>query len=293
MCYIHGMPSNLDAPLLRQLAANSDPYRDPLALIDWRKLSLEDYWLPQEALSLYGLEEFEALSEPAKVRLSQVEMLGHAQAGIALERIFLELTASRLRHATQGAEYAFLLHEMREEAGHSLMFLKLAALSGIRLPDWRSALPRIARPASRALPHGAMYWAMLMIGEDIPDKLNRYVRRHVGGSFSPVIRQMITLHMVDEARHIAFAREQLQATMAGRGRFSAGVFSVLLDRLFNRFVRGYFWPHAELYHCAGLGDGKAWRRLALRSPWRREFVLRLVAPTMRLLESQGISVRLR
>ena len=67
---------------------------------------------------------------------------------------------------------------------------------------------------------------------------------------------------------------------------------MLFDVLFNRFVRNFFWPRAELYERAALGDGRAWRRMALRNPHRREFVLRLVAPTMRLLSHQGIRVRL-
>jgi hypothetical protein len=62
--------------------------------------------------------------------------------------------------------------------------------------------------------------------------------------------------------------------------------------LFNRFVRAYFWPRAQLYERAGLGDGRVWRRLALRNSVRREFVLKLVAPTMRLLAQHGIRVRL-
>jgi len=202
---------NSEVPLLQQLSANSDPYRDPLAALDWRSLSLNHYWLPPEALSLHGLAEFNALSEAAKIRLSQYEMLGHAQAGVALERIFLELTASRLGNARQSAECAYLLHEMREEAGHGLMFLKLGAASGLTLPDWRAALPRMARPASRVLGSGPIYWAMLVMGEDIPDKLNRFVRRQACTRLSPLIRQMMTLQMVDEARHIAYARQRLDA----------------------------------------------------------------------------------
>jgi len=284
---------NSEVSLLRQLSANSDPYRDPLAALDWRSLSLDHYWLPPEALSLHGLAEFNALSEAAKIRLSQYEMLGHAQTGVALERIFLELTASRLGTARESAEYAYLLHEMREEAGHSLMFLKLGAASGLSLPDWRSAIPRTARPASRALGSGPIYWGMLVIGEDIPDKLNRFVRRQVCTKLSPFIRQMMTLQMVDESRHIAYARQRLDATMVQRRAFAKRLYGIVLDRLFNRFVRAYFWPRAELYENAGLGDGNAWRRLALRSAPRREFVLRVVAPVMRLLGNHGISLRLR
>jgi P-aminobenzoate N-oxygenase AurF len=220
-------------------------------------------------------------------------MLAHAQAGIALQRIVLELTASRLRHARESAEYAYLLHEMREEAGHSLMFLKLAAASGLTLPGWQFVLPRSTRLTARALPSGALYWAMLVIGEDIPDKLNRFVRRQASASLAPLIRQMITLQMVNEARHIAYARQRLDAATSGCGAIAARVYGALLDRLFNQFIHGYFWPRAELYECAGLGEGRAWRRLAMRNPHRREFVLRLSAPTMRLLASRGITIKLR
>jgi hypothetical protein len=244
-------------------------------------------------MSLFGLAEFESLSEAARIRLSQFEMLGHVEAGLALERAFLELTASRLKHTEQGAEYAYLLHEMREGAGHSLMYMRLARTSGFTMPRAQVRLPRLARPGSRLLAGGALYWAMLVIGQDVPDKLHRFVRRYTGTNFSPLIRQMIGLHMVDEARHIAYARQRLDLAMSQRGAFSAYFQAAVLDRLFNRFVRAYFWPGAELYQSAGLGDGRVWRKLALRNPQRREFVLRLVAPTMRLLASHGISVRLR
>lgn len=282
-----------ESPLLDQLSANSAPYRDPLTVLDWRALSTERFWLPQEAMSLQGLPEFDALSEAARMRLSQYEFMGFAQAGIALERIFLELTARRLRRAEPGSEYPFLLHEMREEAGHSLMFLKLAGASGLDVPDWRKALPRFTRLLSRALLSDVLYWSLMVVAEDIPDKLNRFVRRQSGPQVCPLIRQMITLQMVDEARHLAYARRQLELAMTGRGKITARMFPRLLDALFNRFVRAYFWPRAELYERAGLGDGKFWRRLALRNLHRREFVLRLCAPTMRLLAGHGINVRLR
>jgi hypothetical protein len=285
--------STPEAPLLEQLAANSAPYRDPLTVLDWRALSLDRFWLPAEAISLNGLAEFDALSESAQMRLSQYELLGFAQAGVALERIFLELTARRLRRTEPSAEYAYLLHEMREEAGHSLMFLKLAAASGLDVPDWRKALPAFARPLSRMLPSEALYWFMMVVAEDVPDKLNRFVRRQSGPDVCPLVRQMITLHMVDEARHLAYARRRLELSMAGRVRVAVRAFPGLFNLLFNRFVRAYFWPRAEVYERAGLGDGVAWRRLARRNPHRREFVLRLLAPTMRLLSGHGINVRLR
>jgi len=286
------MPSS-EAPLLEQLAANSVPYRDPLSVLDWRALELGSYWLPPEAVSLHGLPEFDALSDMARMRLSQYEFLGITQLAVALERVALESAARRLRHAESGAEYAFLLHEMREEAGHSLMFLRLATASGLVMPEWKGVTPRFARPVSRLIPSDVLYWFMRVVVQDVPDKLHRYVRRHAGPELSPFIRQMIALRMIDQSRHLAYARRRLELALQNSGRAGTRVLPVLCDAMFNRFVRRLFWPRAELYARAGLGDGRAWRYAAMRNPQRREFVLRLIAPTMRVLQQHGIGVRLR
>ena len=287
------MMSTPEALLLEQLSANSIPYRDPLAVLDWRTLNAETYWLPPEAISLHGLPEFESLSEAAQIRLSQYELLGISQTAVAFERVAMAATARKLREAEPDAEYAFLLHEMREAAGHSLMVLRLAAASGLELIGWHRSLPAFARPVSRILANDCLYWFLRVVTQDVPDKLNRYVRRHAGGQVSGFIRQMMALQMRDEARHLAYARQRLGlAVKAMRGPIST-LMPGLCDALFNRVVRSFFWPQAELYEGAGLGHGGAWRRAALRNRQRREFVLRLLAPTMRVLAEHGIQVRLR
>lgn len=282
-----------EVSLLEQLSANSAPYRDPLLVLDWRALSGGQFWLPPQAISLYGLPEFDALSEAARIRLSQYELIGIAQAGVALERSFLELAARRLRKLPPLAEYAYLLHEMREEAGHSLMFLKVVAASGLTVPESPVTLPRLTRPWLRLPARDLLYWFSMVVSEDVPDKLNRFVRRQSGSEVCPLIRQMMTLQSMDRSRHLTYARHQLQAALAAQSRFGMRWLGRVLDRYFNRFVRAYLWPRAELYRLAGLGDGEAWRRLALRNPHRREFALRLLAPTMRLLAADGVQVRLR
>ncbi len=55
---------NADLSLIRQLSDNSGPYRDPLSAIDWTRLDSASFWLPEPALSLYGLR---GLAYPEKV----------------------------------------------------------------------------------------------------------------------------------------------------------------------------------------------------------------------------------
>jgi len=64
-----------DSALLRQLSSNNARYRDPLAVIDWGALDLDSHWLPEPALSLYGLPDFDTLSSAVRRRLSQYEFI--------------------------------------------------------------------------------------------------------------------------------------------------------------------------------------------------------------------------
>ena len=126
--------AHAEPTLLEQLSINSDPYHDPLARLDWAAFNCDDYWLPEDALSLYGLPEYQALSDAARRRLSQYEFIGFIQAGLWLEGIFIERLGRALKDSALAAEQAIYLHEIREEAGHSLMFLKLMERSGLPLP---------------------------------------------------------------------------------------------------------------------------------------------------------------
>jgi len=114
-------------------------------------------------------------------------------------------------------EHEYLLHELREETGHSLMFLRAIEAGGLALPvgSWRE--PRIASALGRFAPAGGgLFWLAMLIGEDVSDKFNRYVRSQ-RDEINPTVRQICTLHVVDEARHISFARCKLENALAGAG----------------------------------------------------------------------------
>ena len=90
--------------LLKQLSENSRAYRDPLAAIDWPSLAQDGYWLPEPALSLYGLAEYDTLAEGVKRRLSQYEFINTLCCGLWLESLFLQRLSRRLTGALPRAE---------------------------------------------------------------------------------------------------------------------------------------------------------------------------------------------
>lgn len=282
--------SSFDAALLRHLSNVSTPYRDPLALVEWGKLSLHDAWLPEPALSLHGLPEFEAVSAPVKRRLSQYEFINVMLCGVWLEGLLLLRLARRLDPGLVRGEYEYLLHEMREETGHSLMFLRAIESSGLALPEGAWRAPQLSGLLARGLPlTGALFWLAAVIAEHVPDQFNRFVwqgAEHVNAA----VKQILSLHIVDEARHIALARERLEARVSGSSAVRRAALGCAARVLLRDLTGVCYFPPASFYELAGLAPGRAWRRRALRNPARRAFIARCLAPTRRMLRDQGLNV---
>lgn len=282
--------SNGHSALLRQLSENSVPYRDPLGLVNWSQLNTNSFWLPEPALSLHGLPEFDTLAPAVRQKLSQYEFINIMHCGVWLEGIFLQRMSRRLRPGMPRAEHEYLLHELREEAGHSLMFLRAIEASGLALPDGSWRAPWAASALGRFAPAGGgLFWLAMLIGEDVPDKFNRYVRSRADG-INPAVRQVCTLHVVDEARHISLARGKLETALAGAGAVRRGLLSAAARLLLWQMARTFYYPPARFYELAGLTRGVNWRSVALRNPARQRFVAECLAPTVRVIESYGIEV---
>jgi hypothetical protein len=278
--------------LLEQLAANSAPYHDPLARLDWSALAKDGWWLPPDALSLSGVAAFEAQPEAVKRCLSRLEFTGFIHSGIWLESIFIERIARSLRGSRSTAELAYNLHEMREECGHSLMFLKLMETSGLHPPGLWSGRPWLADMLGRRAPVDSLFfWAAVVVGEEIPDKLNRHIRNHGREFVDPVILQMCTLHVIDEARHIAHARESLKDRLTGVSAAYKRLLTPLIQTVLRQFSQTFYLPAPEVYEMAGLGPGSHWARLARTNGRRQAFMQQCASPTLHLLREHGFPLR--
>lgn len=281
-----------DLPLLKQLSVNSEPYHDPLARLNWNELNLHDYWLPPAALSLAGLPAFECQDAQIKRRLSQYEFVNFIQAGLWLEGLFVERLSKSLKHTESSAEYAYCLHEIREEAGHSLMFLKLMEKSGLHIPANSFQQPWLANFLGRHAPlHSRLFWLAVVIGEEVPDRLNRYVRAN-GEGLNPLIKQMCRLHIIDEARHIARARGELERSLEHTAPLMRKLLLPWVQVLVAQFVRAFYLPRAEVYELAGLTPGHQWHALARKDPVRQQFIAQSIRPTLNLLARHGLHVTL-
>jgi P-aminobenzoate N-oxygenase AurF len=283
------MSAALPSPaLLDQLSRRSTPYRDPLSRIPWDRLDRGRWWLPESAVSLCGTARFVELPEAQRVTLSQFEFVHLLQAGLWLEGIFLERLGRWVRRESKDvAQHIYALHEIREEAGHSLMFLTLIAASGLKAPPSPFPGLRLANLAGRYLPfQHCAFWLAAFIGEALPDRVNRFIREH-GADLCPTVEEMARIHIVEEARHIAHARDRLDRLLPRLPRWQAPLVRALTGRLLRSFVDTLFYPGAAFYEAAGLTPGGSWRRAARENLERRRFVESMVRPVLRTLEGQG------
>jgi len=290
--------------LVHSLNDDSLPYHDPLGKLNWDGIARDAWWLPPEALSLAGVPEFERLPLAERQRLSHFEFAHLLETGMWLESLFITRLASGLDKTADPALKSRYLHEIREEAGHSLMFIELMTRSGISIPDARAHRPRLARQVGRHAPaDGLLFWSTVLAGEELPNRMNAMVRAGIEQSIvSAVVYRMVSLHMRDEARHIAHARAAVES-LAGdaapwRKRLTAAALGIVIDQ----FARFMFFPPALVYELA-LGrngkngmigtSGKQWAALAAANAMRNNLVSQSLQPTLAFLDRTGLRVRSR
>ena len=280
--------------LIEQLNRSSVPYADPLASIDWASLDLNGWWLPQEAVSLHGIAEFDALPVEQRIRVSQYEFVNFIEKALWLEGIFMERISRALADSLgDPSATTYRLHELREEAGHSLMFLDLIRRSGLPIGPDAFERPKLATWVGRFAPYGsAAFWVAVLIGEQVPDQMNRFIRQH-RDEISPAIYDIITAHAIDEARHIAHARETFDGRMHKGWGLLMRLYPPLLNRIFRQFVEAFYFPTPRLYEMAGLDDGVRWRKLAHGNSQRIAFVDRCVASTVAQLAAHDVRLNWR
>lgn len=280
--------------LLEQLSRNSSPYADPLLRVHWDQLSLDDWWLPEEAISLYGLPEYAALSAEQKLSLSHHEFINFIEGALWLESLFMERIARSMKYLGRDlARATYRLHELREEAGHSLMFLELMRRSRLPMPRTRFSRANLANVLGRHAPiHSTAFWVAVMIGEEVPDRMNRLIRKH-RDNINPVIYDMITIHIIDEARHMAHARESLEDYIQDMPKWQRKLFQPVINRVFKQFVDAFYFPPAKVYELAGLDNGAKYRKLAHKNPHHVDFVDQCVASALGILRQYDLNLNWR
>lgn len=284
-----------DRLLLRRLNEASAPYVDPLERLRWDQVATDAWWLPPEALSLAGVAQFESLPIAARRRLSHFEFAWVLETGLWLESLFIERFGRAAGEPGADAELRMrYLHEVREEAGHSLMFLELLRRSSVRVPAAARPGSALASAAGRLLPFsGALFWTLTVAGEELGDSLTRMVPHAVEEStVSAVVYHMARLHVRDEARHVAHTRAACAEALRRVPPWRLRLLAPFVQAAITRFARDLYYPPRALYEAAALPPSADWHALARRSAVRRRLLARALRPTLEFLRAAGWRLKL-
>ncbi|HET9896771.1 MAG TPA: diiron oxygenase [Streptosporangiaceae bacterium] len=242
--------------LLRSTAAKA---YDPGVDIDWTAPLApgKQYVLPHRC-SLYGTTLWDGLTPRQRIELGKHEVVSVASAGIFLESVLMRLLA---RHAywgdplSQHAQYA--LAELGEETRHTIMFAKMIERLGTPCYSPGRLILRLGSILA-SIVRGPSLWGAILIGEEVIDRLQREVVDDP--QIQPLIRMISRIHIVEESRHVSFARAELRRSVAGTPRFALLFHRLLLSRI--AFILSRILINPEVYRSVGLDPRQA-RRAAL------------------------------
>jgi hypothetical protein len=267
--------------LLNSSARNS---YDPLLDIDWdAPVEADLAFMPLERVSLYGTELWQEMTPQQRVALSRHEMASVAGTGLWFEIILIQMLARYAYHQDpQAAHTQYALTEIGDETRHVIMFAK--AINRAGLPTYRPAkyIHHLAR-LYKATARGPAVFAPVLVAEEVTDRLQRETMNDE--SINPLVRMVNRIHVVEEARHVRFAREELARQLPRLNPVKRAVANVSAAVVAAFVVHSLISP--EVYAAVGL-DAKQARRAARRNPYNAETRRWMGEKILGFLNEQGM-----
>lgn len=265
----------------RLVAASERATYDPFTTIDWSQ-PIDDiaYHLPPEALPLFGTPVWEAMTEQERIAYSRHELASLCSAGIWFEGILMHLV---LRHLydmpADDPTHRYLLIETADECRHSAMFGEVIRQAGTPAYRVRPFLRFSGRFMKAGAGRAAGYIAILA-AEELLDVANRATMKDE--RVHPVSKSVAKLHVLEEARHMSFARTyitEVWPTLKRRERLVAALMA-------PTFVWGIAQAlvNPAVYDELGIEGGA---RMARRSPLHRRRVTKDLSRLTAYLEDLG------
>jgi hypothetical protein len=267
----------------RLLRASLNHSYDPDLHIDWSAPHDPDrYWLPPHRSSLHGTRLWRDLGRDGQIALTKHEVAGAAAAGVWFETILMRMLTREYYDMDPRSKHAqYALTEIADECRHSIMFGRLIESLG--------AEPYAANRHEHALGNylvktarGAHMYAAILIAEEVLDTIQREIM--ADDSLQPLIRMVSRIHVVEEARHVRFARAELVRQLP-TGFFQRRHDQLVIGRA-AMMIAGRL-THPGIYAAVGLDPVRA-RAVARANPAFRETLRWAGSRVVEFLGSHGL-----
>ena len=206
------MTTTLERKATQLVAASRRQSFDPFSDIDWT-VPIDDslYHLPPEFLPLYGTDIWDAMSEGRRREYSRHEAAALCGAGIWFENLLMQVV---LRHLAElpatDPSHCYLLVEVADECRHSMMFgeyIRRAQTPGYSPAAAGGFLDGPAAALEGTAIGRVLSYLLILSVEELLDVVNRATMNDE--RVHPIARQIARIHVLEEARHVSFARTYL------------------------------------------------------------------------------------
>ncbi|MFJ2587760.1 diiron oxygenase [Streptomyces sp. NPDC087538] len=191
---------------------------DPDKELDWDAPVEDGKWFwPPELVSLYDTPLWRKMSEEQRMELSRHEAASLASLGIWFEIILMQLLVRHIYDRPVTSNHVrYALTEIADECRHSMMFGRMIKWGGS--PDY--PVPRVYHNLARVLKTISTTpgsFAATLLGEEILDWMQRLT--FPDERVQTLVRGVTRIHVVEEARHVRYAREELRRQMVTAPRW--------------------------------------------------------------------------
>ncbi|WP_089157797.1 AurF N-oxygenase family protein [Micromonospora sp. NBS 11-29] len=227
----------------RLLDASVRTSHDPMVEVDWSAPPVPGaYWLPARRSSLYGTSLWDGLTEAQRIELTRHEVASAASAGVWFETILMQMLIRHYYDADPTSRHAqYALTEVADECRHSIMFGRLIEAMGT--PVYRAdPIDHLLGRWLKATATGPQMWASILIAEEILDAFQREAM--ADESVQPLTRMVSRIHVVEEARHVRFARAELARQVEAAGPVALGYARLVIGRAAYSITRRLVHPRA-------------------------------------------------
>jgi hypothetical protein len=192
----------------RLLGSAAKKSYDPVVDIDWTAPIPDDlYGLSPEWSTLYGTPMWDGLSENQQITLTIHEYCSISGVGIWFECLLMQLVLRDIYGEDPAQPHVqWALTEIADECRHSVMFARTAEKFGAPSYQPPPSILRLGK-AFAARASGPSAYAAILVAEEILDIFQRDLMKDE--RVQPLTRATSQIHVVEEARHMRFAREEV------------------------------------------------------------------------------------
>jgi hypothetical protein len=255
---------------------------DPYKTIDWSvPFDLERFYVPPDMVSLYGTPMWDQMTREQQVKLSMHEACSVLATGIWFENLLSFKMMDYLTNVSPHDPHFYWMQiEVADECRHSMMFGEIIKRSGT--PWYKPRFANLFAFFTKYLTPKLSMILGTLAAEDVTDYLNRRIAQDP--ECHPAMRELSKIHIVEEARHLGYAREWLKENWPRTGKIARAL--AKRDALMSTSIIIWQLVHPDVYKNVGLPPEAV--QIAKNNPHRAHLKREMAAEVVEFLSELEI-----